>query len=261
MAPLSRSRIAAALEAAGAATLVTVVAESGSTNDDARAAAHAGAPHGAAFLAEHQHSGRGRRGRSWHAPPGESICLSLVLRPALSPDRLAPLSLVAGLAVARVVDRALDRAGAAAIKWPNDVLVRGGKIAGILIESSLSAAESPLCIVGVGLNVHTRLFPADPSYAQPPTSLALAGAAELDRDHLAAELIASLRQHVDGYVRDGLGALRSELARRDALFGRTVTAAGLVGVARGFDGEGALLIEAAGQRHAIRSGSVRLVGS
>ena len=117
--------------------------ETTSTNDRARALAAAGAPHGTLVTAAAQTAGRGRQGRTWSAPPGRALLLSLVLR---SPDRMLPLA--AAVAVA-------DAAGPdAAIKWPNDVLLDGRKVAGILAEAR---PQDGWAVLGIGLNVAVRL--------------------------------------------------------------------------------------------------------
>jgi BirA family biotin operon repressor/biotin-[acetyl-CoA-carboxylase] ligase len=115
----------------------------------AEAAAPEGAPEGAIVLADHQTEGRGRRGRAWTAPPGTALLFSLVLRPPLPASRWPEIPLVAGCAVAEALETA---AGVApSLKWPNDVLVGGRKLAGILAEGA--AGASPLVILGVGVNV------------------------------------------------------------------------------------------------------------
>jgi len=239
---------------------LTVTAATASTSDDAKRAAVAGAPHGAAFVADSQTAGRGRGGHAWHSPAGENVYLSLVLRLGLDPASLAPLPLVAGIAVARVVDVALagDRAR---IKWPNDVYVDGKKIAGVLAETMTRAADPPVAIVGVGLNVFAESFPD--GFATPATSLRLAGpeagAPALDRDALAAALLHELGASAADLARDGLAAFRPELARRDFLAGRRISVGDVEGTAAGFDERGSLLVRSdRGVLQALVSGEVRL---
>lgn len=258
-APLRRDRVVAALLARGTRCPVEVRHQTGSTNDDARAAAEAGAPHGAVFLADHQLAGRGRRGRRWHSPAGENVYLSLLLRPNLAPERLAPLALVAGVAVAQVVDAALGRSLVAQIKWPNDVIVEGRKIAGVLVESAIAPGRAPVCVVGVGLNVLTERFPRDPSYGLPPTSLRLAGAPELDRDQIAAQLVASLRALADAYPREGLAVARADLDARDALRGQAIEVDGIAGRGAGIDEGGRLRFEVEGTCRPVVAGAVRMI--
>ena len=126
-----------------------------STMTEAAAWAAAGAPHGALVVAEHQTGGRGRHGRTWTDTPGASLMLSLVLHPALPPDRLGLGALAAGLAVAE----AAGRFGVeATVKWPNDVRVNGRKLAGVLAEATWRGTR-PTVILGVGMNVEQETFP------------------------------------------------------------------------------------------------------
>ena len=153
-----------------------VLAQTGSTNDDLLAAARAGAAEGAVLVAEHQTRGRGRQGRQWVSRTGSALIFSVLLRPAAVPpaDR-GWLPLLTGVAVARALRQV---AGVdAALKWPNDVLADGAKLAGILAEQAGEAI-----VIGVGLNVaatRDELPPPGPG-ALPPTSLALL-AARTDR--------------------------------------------------------------------------------
>ena len=224
---------------------LTVVPRTASTNDDARRAAHAGAPHGAAFLADEQTSGRGRGDHRWHSPPGENLYLSVVLRPRLPPGAAAPITLVCGLVVAGVVERALASTGAppspsgVKLKWPNDVLVSGRKIAGVLVEGQIRGDALHSLVVGVGLNVRARRFPDD--IADRATSLALLGA-EPPREELAADLLAALGFAVARFETHGLAVFQAELATRDGLRGRRMAVGNMEGVASGIDGEGRLLV-------------------
>ena len=132
-------------------SLLTTLYETGSTNDDALAAGRASAPHGWAVAARAQTAGRGRRGHVWESPIG-NLYLSVVLRPRVAPPRLPGLAAVCGLGVTD----ALREAGYAAevrLKWPNDLLVRGRKLAGILVEAARDDSGEPFAVCGVGVNV------------------------------------------------------------------------------------------------------------
>src|SRR5919108_407225 len=120
----------------------------GSTNDRARALGAAGAPHGTVVLAEQQTAGRGRQGRSWIAPPGRTLTLSIVVRTELPALERLPLS--AAVAVCEACERAAPVA--CLIKWPNDVWIQGRKVAGILIEAR---PQERWAVLGIGLNVDT----------------------------------------------------------------------------------------------------------
>ena len=128
--------------------------ETGSTNTDCKQLAAQGEPHGTLAVAETQLSGRGRRGRGWESPAGESIYMSLLCRPDFSPDKASMLTLVMGVAVAEGVERYTGLA--AKIKWPNDIVVNGKKICGILteMEMGLETKEIQYLVIGVGINVN-----------------------------------------------------------------------------------------------------------
>jgi len=251
---------ALARRGAGVGQPLSVVDRTASTNDDARAAAAAGAPHGAAFLADEQTAGRGRGGHRWHSPPGSNIYLSLLLRPQLPLAAAASITLACGLVVAAVVERALVGAGApgaadaVALKWPNDVLAAGRKIAGVLVEAQLRGDAIQSLIVGVGLNVAERSFP--PEIAHRATSLALLGV-DAPREEVAADLIASLGEAVTRFEADQLAPFARELARRDWLRGRRVSVGEISGIAAGIDTDGRLLVEGDdGTLHPVVSGEV-----
>jgi BirA family biotin operon repressor/biotin-[acetyl-CoA-carboxylase] ligase len=192
-------------------------------------------PEGAVAVAEHQTAGRGRRGRSWTAPPGAAITASVLLRPPAGAP-IPQLSLVAGLAVAETVEAALQLS--AEIKWPNDVMVDRRKVAGILAE-----ARDEIVVLGIGLNVNqTRgQLPADARV--PAASLRTIDGVERDRAPLLADLLARLEQHYDAWSRGGLNAVFDGISSRDFLRGRRVSVDGRHGVADGLDREGRLLVD------------------
>lgn len=200
--------------------------ETGSTNDEARLLARGGAPHLAVVVAEQQSAGRGRRGRTWSAAPGEALLASWVARPSLPVDRWSLLPLFAGVAVAEAV-RARTSVEAV-LKWPNDVLVDERKLAGILVE-----AEPPaFAVVGVGLNVSQTTFDAELN----ATSLALSSAVRLDR----ADLLAAILERVDGATLERYRELCVTIGRRV----RVITDDGDVeGIATEVDERGALVVE------------------
>ena len=197
------------------------VRETTSTNDRARALAEAGAPHGTLVTAGAQSTGRGRQGRSWVAPPGRAVLCSLLLR---AYDPLLPLR--AGLAVADLAG------GGARVKWPNDVLLAGGKLAGVLVEAR---PHERWAVLGIGVNVAV-----EPAQLPPDVR---AGAATLGRPPEAleptlAELLARLERRLAEPAAECLAALRS----RDALRDRPIRWVGGEGVGAGIDDAGALLV-------------------
>lgn len=235
-----------------------LLSETGSTNDDAKAAAKGGAPHGALWLAEAQTHGRGRQGRLWVAAPGSSLLFSLLLRIPCLPARVPPLSLVVGLAVRDAIARALDDDAAVKVKWPNDVHVRGKKIAGILVESSLAGSKVESIVVGIGINVHTRDFPDD--LRDIATSVALERG-RADRATILADVLAGLARDVEQVAHRGLAVVHARLLQHDALCGKRVTGEGIDGVACGIDTDGRLLVRANDLTTRLASGEVRIRAS
>jgi BirA family transcriptional regulator, biotin operon repressor / biotin---[acetyl-CoA-carboxylase] ligase len=212
--------------------------ETTSTNDRARALAAAGAPHGTLVTAGAQTAGRGRQGRTWSAPPGRALLMSLVLR---DPRRLLPLA--AAVAVA-------EAAGPhAQIKWPNDVLLDGRKVAGILAEGR---PQEGWAVLGVGLNV--AVGPGDLPAELRDTAATL-GLEPSDVEPVLARVLGALEHALaldDGAL---LGAWRA----RDALLGRDIGWAGGRGRAAGIDGGGRLVVELdGGGRTALEAGEVHL---
>ena len=210
----------------------------GSTNARARELALAGAPHGTAVTADEQTAGRGRQGRGWETPPGSALAVSLVIR---DPDPL--LSLRAGLAVA-------DLAGACArVKWPNDVLVGGRKVAGVLVEGRL---QEGWAVLGIGVNAALDLA------MLPDDVREIAGTLGLDRSELPRaleDLLEALGRRLAEPPETTLAALR-EL---DALAGRPVRWDGGAGTGAGIAADGALLVrDADGALHALAAGEVHL---
>jgi BirA family biotin operon repressor/biotin-[acetyl-CoA-carboxylase] ligase len=214
-----------------------------STNARARELAAAGAPHGMLVTAWEQTAGRGRQGRSWSAPAGSALLASFIVR---RPPPL--LSLVAGVAVAAVAER-LDRAGrAAAVKWPNDVLLDGRKVAGILVEGR---PQETWAVLGVGLNVAVDLDALDAALGARAATLGLSCG---DLERALGELASELRR-VLGLGADGMLA---ELRERDWLRGRSIGWAGGSGIAAGIDADGRLLVRTGQQIVALDAGEVHL---
>ncbi|HYP45133.1 MAG TPA: biotin--[acetyl-CoA-carboxylase] ligase [Propionibacteriaceae bacterium] len=166
--PLDPARLRTELLEPGALwRSVDVVAETGSTNADLAARARAGEPAGVVLITDFQSAGRGRLGRTWTAPAGTSIAMSLLVQPHdVAPARWTWLPLLAGMAVVEALRRAAE--AHAVLKWPNDVLVEGRKICGILAER-VETPTGPACVVGIGVNVHL-----DESQLPMPTAISLA---------------------------------------------------------------------------------------
>ena len=229
-------------------TDLCVVAETGSTNADVAAAARAGAAEGLVVVAELQTSGRGRLGRVWQSPPRAGIAVSVLLRPAVPAVRLGWLPLLAGVALTEAVRRVSEVD--AVLKWPNDLLVRHNgaerKCAGILVES---LAEGGV-VLGIGLNTTLREHELPHPDA---TSLALAGAACVDRDPLLRAILRSVEQWYDRWRRHAgdpdASGLRAAYAFHCGTLGRQVEVRLpgdrlLRGRAEEIDTEGRLVVDA-----------------
>lgn len=217
-----------------------LLASTTSTNDEAKHAAKKGAPGGACWVTEEQTAGRGRQGRTWVSPRGENLLFSVLVRVTCPPSRLPPIALVSGLAVRDAVARAAPEA-APKIKWPNDVLVDGKKLAGVLVEAITAGSRVQAVVIGVGINVHTREFPEE--LAGRATSVALQSNGPVDRATLLADVLVGLDRDLHVVVGRGLGLLRARLEAADVLRGRRVRSdTGDEGTASGIDEDGRLLV-------------------
>lgn len=236
-----------------------VARETGSTNDDARVAASEGAPHGAVFVADAQTAGRGRHGRVWHSPPGDNLYVSILLRPKGLARELALLPLAAGLAIAEAVD---EVAGApiAEIKWPNDVLVGGMKLAGVLVEGALRGERFQHVVVGVGINVRGERPP--PAVAPLATTLRAATGRAVPRRDVLAALLARFERHFDAIEGGRAHEVAAGVNRRCVTLGRRVRVGADEGVATGVEADGGLAVtlDGGGSRSYYGSDGVQLIG-
>jgi BirA family transcriptional regulator, biotin operon repressor / biotin---[acetyl-CoA-carboxylase] ligase len=212
--------------------------ETSSTSDRARELAADGAPHGTLVTAAAQSAGRGRQGRSWSAPAGRALLMSLVLR-ELHP--LLPLAAAVGVADAV--------GGAARIKWPNDILLDGRKLAGILAEGR---PQEGWAVLGIGVNVAVRVEDLPPELHDTAATL---GREPVDVEPFLRSLLRALEHALALPPDELLDAWRA----RDALAGNTISWTGGSGIAAGIDGEGRLVVElAGGGRTTLDAGEVHL---
>ena len=232
----------------------------GSTNDVILDMAEQAAPHGTVCLADEQSAGRGRRGYGWYSPPGCGIWVSVLLRPRLSAARTPPLTLCAAAAVAPVLE---TTAGVSVeIKWPNDLLMGGRKVAGILAESRVVSGDEPVIVIGMGINVnHTReQFPDELSASA--TSLHIESGRPVCREDLFLAILASFESAYALYLASGPASFLAEVEARLAWRGLTVetdSPAGATGRVARIDEEGSLVLDRQeGGPLVIRSGSIRL---
>lgn len=232
-----------------------VLDEVESTQDLARQMALAGEPEGTAVMALTQTRGRGRSGRSWLTPPGRNIALSLILRPRVQPSEAALLGLLVSIAVAETVEaEGVPRGG---LRWPNDVLVGGRKIAGILSEALLDATSIRFVIVGVGLNVnsHSSDFPDD--LATPATSLFMCTAAEFPLERVANDLMDRVNCLYQRVEEEGCAYIAPLWETRWEHRNVKLIHEGMSGIGLGLAADGALLLkEDNGRVRRVTSGEV-----
>lgn len=254
---LTKEEMESRLSTAWAGRNAICKATTGSTNADAKKLAEEGAPHGTLVTSDEQTMGRGRRGRAWNSPAGTSISFSLVLRPPFEPDKAPMLTLLIGLAAAEATEEMTGLP--AQIKWPNDVVVGGSKISGILTEMSAEPGYIHYVVVGVGINVNVEQFPAELDgiasslYLEAKKQGVAQGPAALPdgrflRGMIIAETLRWFEGYYERYVQAGsLLAVREEYNRKLAgLNGpvRVLDPAGeFDGISRGIDENGDLLVE------------------
>jgi len=225
----------------------------GSTNDEARRLAQQGAAHGTVVHADEQTAGRGRLTRTWFSPPG-NLYLSILLRTGQPVARTSQLSFVAALAVADTVEALLPRQIRAMVKWPNDVLINGAKISGILVELVDDAV-----IIGIGLNVLEA--PSNTAY-KTTTIVANGGIASVDgaRDIL----LDRLGLHLAAWQAEGFGPIREQWLSRSYPIGAEIKAnvggQSLTGHFAGLDPDGALLLDTEQGRQRIVAGEIVAAG-
>ena len=216
-----------------------------STQRLARERARAGAPEGTIVIAESQSAGRGRLGRQWHSPAGVNLYCTVVLRPPRPPSVVPQIGLVAGVAVADAVRDTIGRA--AEVKWPNDVLIAGRKVAGILTEMEGEAERVTFVLVGIGVNVNLDPAALPPALAEQATSLCAVTGAAVDRAAFTARLLAALEARYGQFLAGGFAAIRPAFEATALLTGRAVRVSGsdttVEGRVVGVDDEGALVLE------------------
>jgi BirA family biotin operon repressor/biotin-[acetyl-CoA-carboxylase] ligase len=239
----------------------------GSTNTELLEAAAKGAPEGTVYLADEQTAGRGRGGHAWHSAPGDGLYLSVLVRPSLHLREALLLSLATGLAVSQALTEVsginID------IRWPNDLMLHGKKLGGILVETAVEPGNDPplrYAVIGIGVNLHHSAFP--PELAKLATSLCIEkpGSSTL-RTPLVIALLRALDLELT-HLEDGetIALLLTRFAAASTWArGKRVEvpeAGGYTGVTAGLDARGYLLVDAAdGTRRTVLTGGVREAAS
>lgn len=257
--PLQIQQVRDGLATRRLGTKLHYFSEIDSTNSYARRLAEQGASEGEIVIAESQTQGRGRLGRSWVSPPFLNLYLSLILRPKLRPVDAPQLTLMAAVALA-------DTAGLfigtpPSIKWPNDILVSGKKLAGVLTESACNSERIEFIILGIGVNLNYPVALMPEFIRERATSIVTLTGNAVSREAFARRLIQDLDRCYGELEEAGFSSLA---ARWEALFGSRgkrvrveMTDRTILGTAQGLDSDGALIVEDdRGERHRIVAGDV-----
>ena len=238
-----------------------------STNTEAKKLAENGAVNGTLVIAEQQDAGKGRRGRSWVSPKGSGIWMTYILRPEILPAKASMLTLVAALAVAAGIQKICEQNHAAVecrIKWPNDIVINGKKIVGILTEMSANPDAVNYVVIGIGINVHTNSF--DASIAATASSIDRETGKYIQRSELVALVSCYLQEYYEIFLKTGdLTGLIDEYDQMLVNIGREVRIIDpgreRTGIARGIDTQGELLVEREdGTIETVFSGEVSVRG-
>ncbi len=233
-----------------------------STNTTARELAEAGAAEGTVVIAESQRRGRGRLGRQWVSPPGRNLYLSLVLRPSLPPAAAPQITLVVGLAAAEAVREWTPAVG---IKWPNDLVSGGRKLAGILTEMSADEGRVHFVIAGIGVNLNSEPEDFPPELRPLATSLRVVSGALVDRARFVARLLHRLEVRYDQFLREGFATIAPSWEELSELTGETILVQSqgerIEGTVLGLADDGALRVREGrdGERRIV-AGDVTVVG-
>jgi len=217
----------------------------GSTQDELRALAEQGAPEGTVVIAEQQTSGRGRMGRAWVSPAGKGVWMSLLLRPSVPLPLTPQLTLLAAVALSRAITRLVPLT--IGIKWPNDLLVDGRKISGILLESAAEDERLRYVVVGLGISANLDVEDYPEELLERAISLKMASGQPVSRSELIAAVLEQFEQLYALYLEQGFAPIRALWEAHAVTLNRTVTLTtpqGLIdGVPRELDDMGGLRVE------------------
>ena len=242
--PLDIAQITQGLGGNRLGTTIHYFPEIDSTNSYARERAESGASEGEVVVAESQSQGRGRLGRRWESPPFANLYVSILLRPKLSPAHVAQITLMAAVALAEVVERFVPQKPA--IKWPNDILIGGKKLAGILTEAACSAERVEYVILGIGVNLNYACSAMPEEIRRRATSVLEAGGRPVQRESFLQRLIQGVERCYGELEQAGFDALAARWESYFAWRGRRVRVELLdqvtTGTANGIDRDGALVI-------------------
>lgn len=245
MTPLDIDRIVKQLNTNRLGGKFHYFAELGSTNVHARTLAEQGAAEGEFVIAEAQTHGRGRLGRRWESPPGVNLYFSVILRPRFLPVHAPQITLMAAVALAETIAPLIEQAPV--IKWPNDILVHGRKLAGVLSEAACDSERIDYVILGIGLNINYRAVSMPSEIRRRATSVADLIGKPINRESITVRLIQNLDRCYGELEEYGFEALRSRWDVFFGLRGRRIRIENheqvVIGRALGIDRNGALIIE------------------
>jgi len=255
----SAGLIKAQLSAKCIGNQIRIHEETGSTNQDAMAEAEAGAPEGLVIFANKQRNGKGRMGRIWHTMP-ESLAASVLLRPDLPPEQVPQLSLLTAVALH---DALSVYCPDIRIKWPNDLLYHGAKIAGILTEMRAEPGRVHAVVLGFGINLAAPAdgWPGD--IDKPATDMASISATRISRTELATAILNALDHWYATYLQEGFAPVHRAWWQAHAASGAKVSVYNgrnyIEGIARALDDDGALLLETSSGTQRIIAGDLELL--
>ena len=232
-----------------------------STNRRAKALAEEGAPHGTLVISDFQSAGRGRMQRTWQAQPGDAVLMTLLLRPQrLLPEKGTALVLIGALAVCRALEALGAQSG---IKWPNDIVMNGRKVCGMLMEAGLAGAYLDYAALGIGINVSGHPRTAETPYA---TSIREETGLALPREQVVARFLEAFETIYGDWTARGMEAVLPEYCRRSVTLGSQIQAIDpsgniTLGRAIGLQEDGALVVETeVGNEVVFRAGDVSVRG-
>jgi BirA family biotin operon repressor/biotin-[acetyl-CoA-carboxylase] ligase len=236
-----------------------------STNVYAAKITREGATEGTIVIADAQSGGKGRLGRSWISPPGVNLYLSVILRPSVSVSIAPQLNLLAAVAVADAIAEVCQLTPT--IKWPNDVLLTGKKVCGILAEMQTEGGELQAVILGIGVNINAPRSAFPEELQEKASSLLLVSGRTIERSTFTASLLTHLEKYYVLWLEQGFPVLRTNWEHHaSAVLGRYIAVAvpegTVTGIALGLDADGALLVrgEADGVVHRLLAGDVSVIG-
>lgn len=258
---LSRNELESGMHTAWAGSTIICLDSIDSTNEQAKRMAEEGAPHGLIVVAEEQTAGRGRRGRNWASPAGKNLYFSLLLRPDFAPSQASMLTLVMALAVRDAMEECYQ--AGAGIKWPNDIVLNGKKVTGILTEMRLQGETIGHVVIGVGINVKKQTFAEELTHA---SSLEEELSCEVSRELLFARIMEHFERDYERFCEtldlSGLTEAYNACLVNCKRQVRVLDPAGeFTGLAKGINEKGELLVQTPdGKVHAIYAGEVSVRG-